>query len=146
RYTYFDDNGWYGIAFLDAYRATGDRADLVEADRAFRFITGPGWDPQTGGAWWNTHHDFVTAEPLAAAAFVGAGLYGITRDQTYLRAVDRLLAWADRNSWDASAGLYQRNPTDGTLMDYVQAMMIGAELELCRYARRPSACEKAEAL
>ena len=32
--TYFDDNGWWGIAFLDAFRATGDRAYLTEAARA----------------------------------------------------------------------------------------------------------------
>ena len=143
--TYFDDNGWWAIAFLDAYRATGDRADLADAARAFWFIATRGW-AAGGGTWWDTRHGHITAEPLAAAAFVGAALYGATGEERYLQTVDRMVAWADRASFDPRARLYQRSPTSPVDMDYVEGMMIGADLELCRYAHRPADCAKARAL
>lgn len=144
--TYFDDNGWWGIAFVDAFRATGDRRYLSDADRAFTFIVRSGWDSAGGGIWWDTRHDHTTAEPLAAAAYVGAVLYAATHRASYLAEAKKLVAWANAHSWNASAQLYGRNPHDGTPMDYVQGMMIGAELELCRAAGLTGDCAAAEAL
>jgi Glycosyl hydrolase family 76 len=145
-HTYFDDNGWWGIAFIDAYRATGDRRYLADAARAFRFIVGAGWDPASGGIWWDTHHGHKTAEPLAAAAYVGAVLYRATRQASYLTQVRKLVTWADRRSWNARLRLYGRSDTDGTVMDYVQGMMIGARLELCAATGARTECAKAEQL
>ena len=54
--TWFDDNGWWGNAFLDAYRATRDARTLRDAERALPFIQGSGWDNRSGGPWWNTSH------------------------------------------------------------------------------------------
>jgi hypothetical protein len=144
--TYFDDNGWWGIAFVDAYRATGDRSYLDAAAKAFRFIVGPGWDPVAGGTWWDTAHGHKTAEPLAAAAYIGSVLYRETRRAAYLTQVRKLLAWADRNSWNRAQRLYGRSATDGTVMDYVQGMMIGARLQLCEATGAKSECSRAEAL
>src|ERR1019366_5787454 len=42
--TWFDDNGWWGLAFLNAYRATGTRRYLSDAERALRYIAAAGWD------------------------------------------------------------------------------------------------------
>ena len=36
--TWFDDNGWWGLAFVNAYRATGSRRWLADAERALRYI------------------------------------------------------------------------------------------------------------
>ena len=46
QHAFFDDNGWWEMSYLDAYRATGDPRDLVDAERAFRFIAEAGWDPR----------------------------------------------------------------------------------------------------
>ena len=35
---YFDDTGWWGVAYLDAYRATGNKRWLFDASRALGFI------------------------------------------------------------------------------------------------------------
>jgi uncharacterized protein YyaL (SSP411 family) len=144
---YYDDDGWWAIGFLDAYRATGDRRYLAAADRAFRFVVS-GWDDQeTGGIWWDTSEsNHKTSEPVAAAAYVGAALYGETGDQFYLDWVRKLIAWADGNDWVTVYGLYGRNHFDDTVMSYVQGMMIGAHLELCHVLDEQDECQRAQQL
>src|ERR1700733_12578647 len=56
--TWFDDNGWWGIAFAEAYRATGTTRYLADAERALRYVASAGWDPNGGGIWWNTEHPY----------------------------------------------------------------------------------------
>jgi uncharacterized protein YyaL (SSP411 family) len=145
-HAYFDDNGWFAIAFLDAYRATNDRSDLVDAERAVRYIDEAGWDSDgDGGTWWETLHLHKTSEPLAAVAYVSASLYRITHDRSWLALAGRYVDWADENVWDPVDDLYGRNEFDPTPMDYVEGMMIGAHVELCRSGRTAS-CRRAERL
>jgi Glycosyl hydrolase family 76 len=145
-HTYFDDNGWWELAYLDAYRATGDAVDLHDAELAFRFIAVSGWDPDGGGVWWETLHLHKTSEPLAAEIYAGFALYEYTHQATYLKTADRFLAWANRYSWNAADGLYQRNATDATVLDYVEGMMIGADLEDCQIKNVQGPCKAAEQL
>lgn len=142
---FFDDDGWWGLGFLDAYRATDNRRFLRDTLRAFDFIERVGWAPQ-GGVWWSTAHTRTTSEPLAAEVLLGALLYERTRRPGYLRIAEHYLAWANAHIWNASRGLYQRAPDDPTVMDYVEGMMIGAEAVLCRTVHRSSFCRSAEAL
>ena len=71
---YFDDTGWWGVAYLDAYRATNNKRWLWDAARALGFIDRFGWDKANGGVWWNVAHDHKTSEPLVAGG--GAIAYG----------------------------------------------------------------------
>jgi len=146
QHTYFDDNGWWELAFLDAYRATGDRRDLADAERAFRFIAVSGWDPNGGGVWWETLHHHKTSEPLAAEIYGGFALYRATGDRSYLDTADKFLAWADTESWNSTKHLVGRNAQDGTVLDYVEGLMIGAELERCQILHIHGTCRAAEAL
>jgi hypothetical protein len=144
---FFDDNGWWGLAFFDAYTATHNRRFLADAIRAFRFIQRAGWARNEGGGiWWDTAHDKKTSEPLAAQILLGAELYGVTHVRGYLNESLKLLRWADQNSWNAQRGLYQRNETDATVMNYVEGMMISAHVELCRATARTWYCERAQKL
>jgi uncharacterized protein YyaL (SSP411 family) len=144
---FFDDNGWWAIAFFDAYTATHDRRFLTDAIRAYRFIAVAGWAANAGGGiWWDTAHERKTAEPLAAETLVGAELYGATHRRSYLEESLKLLAWANAHSWNRKRALYQRNETDHTVLNYVEGMMIGAHVTLCRVLRQPSYCKRAEAL
>ncbi len=70
--TWFDDNGWWGLAFLDAYQATGVSSYLKEAERAFEFVARVGWNEKGGGLWWNTSHPYIAGEPLAAGSLLGS--------------------------------------------------------------------------
>ena len=95
--TWFDDNGWIGLAFLDAYRATGGSSYLSDAERAFSFIAAGGWDAGPGGMWWSTSHPWRSGEALAAAADLAARLYRATGKTTYLRSAEKYIGWADRH-------------------------------------------------
>jgi hypothetical protein len=145
-HSYFDDNGWWELAYLDAYRATGDARDLHDAELAFRFIAVSGWDPNGGGVWWETLHLHKTSEPLAAEIYAGFALYRYTHRASYLETAEKFLAWANRYSWNTAKGLYQRNETDATVLDYVEGMMIGADLEQCQIRGVGGPCTAAENL
>ena len=73
--TWFDDNGWWGLAFLKAYRATGSRRYLADAERALRYIARAGWDPASGGIWWNTEHPYKSGAALASDTLLAVLLY-----------------------------------------------------------------------
>jgi hypothetical protein len=109
--TWFDDNGWWGLAFLDAYRATGNGRYLADAEIAQNFISVSGWDStpgRPGGIWWNTNHSFYAGESLAGGTLLSARLYAITRDPHYLDDALKYIAWGDVWLTDPSTGLYAR--------------------------------------
>jgi Glycosyl hydrolase family 76 len=141
---YFDDSGWFGLAFIDAYAVTHKASYLTDARRALRFIVGSGWDPSHGGGvWWDTFHHHKTIEPLAAAVMIGTRLYTISHDRWALGWATKLLDWANGHSFDRVHGVYQRNATDATDMDYVQGLMVTANWELCKALHQPARCTKA---
>jgi hypothetical protein len=109
--TWFDDNGWWGLAFLDAYRATGNGRYLADAEIAQNFISVSGWDTtpgRPGGIWWNTNHSFYAGESLAGGTLLSARLYAITKDPHYLDDALKYIAWADVWLTDPVTGLYAR--------------------------------------
>jgi Glycosyl hydrolase family 76 len=109
--TWFDDNGWWGLAFLDAYRATGNGRWLTDAEIAQNFISVSGWDTtpgRPGGIWWNTNHSFYAGESLAGGTLLSARLYAITHDQHYLDDALKFIAWGDVWLTDPATGLYAR--------------------------------------
>ena len=96
--TWYDDNAWVGIAFLDAYRATGNHTYLTDAERAFAFIAAGGWDAkQGGGMWWSTEHQWLSGEALAAASELAARLYQTTNQAEYLTDAETYIGWANKN-------------------------------------------------
>src|SRR4051812_1555861 len=109
--TWFDDNGWWGLAFLDAYRATGNPRYLYDAQIAQRFISVSGWDTtpgRPGGIWWNTNHSFYAGESLAGGTLLSARLYALTHQQGYLDDALKFIAWGDVWLTDPATGLDAR--------------------------------------
>ncbi len=91
--TWFDDNGWWGLAFVNAYRATGNHRWLADAGAALRYIVRAGWDPASGGVWWNTEHPFKSGPAIASDALLATLLYEYQHasfDLTWARPPDRL--------------------------------------------------------
>ncbi|HEX4108837.1 MAG TPA: glycoside hydrolase family 76 protein [Solirubrobacteraceae bacterium] len=143
--TWFDDNGWWGLAFFDAYRVTHQARLLTDAERAFTFIATQGWDTAGGGGmWWNTAHPYLAGEPLAAGSLLGADLYSVTGNALYRTDVDGWISWADQH-FAAGNGLYWRTGTDPTPTPYVEGTMIEAQELLCQ-AGDSARCSEASAL
>jgi Glycosyl hydrolase family 76 len=142
--TWFDDNGWWGIAFMDAYRATGSARYLRDAERAFAFIAAQGWDAAGGGLWWNTSHSYRAGEALAAGTLLGALLYQRTHRSFYLNQIDMFLNWADAH-FLTELGLYARTESDPTPTPYVEGPLVEAHQILCQ-AGQQAACVRARQL
>jgi Glycosyl hydrolase family 76 len=141
---WFDDNGWWGLAFLDAYRATGVRSYLGEAERAFAFIARAGWNTRGGGLWWNTSHPYIAGEPLAAGSLLGALLFKLTGKPLYRGEVLKFLGWAE-SSFTTERGLYKRTGFDATPTPYIEGTLVEAQRVLCEVGVS-EACARAMAL
>jgi hypothetical protein len=142
--TWFDDNGWWGLAFLDAYRATGTARYLRDGERAFAFIAAQGWRKDGGGLWWNTSHPYLAGEPLAAGSLLGALLYKVTANPSYRNEVLKFLGWADTN-FVTERGLYKRTGFDPTPTPYIEGTLAEAHQVLCE-AGVSSACGRGRQL
>ena len=141
---WFDDNGWWGLAFMDAYRATGSGRYLHDAEQAFAFIAAQGWDAQGGGLWWNTSHPYKAGEALASATLLGAELYRRTRNPSYVGQVGKFLAWAE-SRFLTEDRLYALSNLNSTPAPYIEGPLVEAHLLLCQAGWRPS-CSRAREL
>jgi Glycosyl hydrolase family 76 len=144
--TWFDDNGWWGLAFVNAYRATGARRYLTDAERALRYIAAVGWDPQGGGIWWNTDHPYKAGEALASGTLLATLLYRETGSQFALAQASRFLEWANTTGFSVANQLYAASDVNPTPIDYIEAPLIYAQAVLCRATSTPGDCQRAELL
>jgi Glycosyl hydrolase family 76 len=141
---WFDDNGWWGLAFLDAYRATGVVRYLHDAERAFAFISRAGWNTAGGGLWWNTSHPYLAGEPLAAGSLLGAELFKLTAKPIYRNRVLSFLSWAQAN-FLTERHLYKRTDFDSTPTPYIEGTLVETWQVLCETGRS-EACARAAGL
>jgi hypothetical protein len=141
---WFDDNGWWGLGFMDAYRATGSARYLRDAERAFTFIAAQGWDRARGGLWWNTSHPYKAGEALAAGSLLGALLFQRTGNPFYLNQVNTFLSWADAH-FLTELRLYARTDSDPTPTPYVEGPLVEAHQILCQSGQQAS-CARAREL
>ena len=144
--TWFDDNGWWGLAFINAYKATGAHRYLRDAERALRYIATVGWDPQGGGIWWNTDHPYKAGEALASGTLLATLLYQQTHSAFALGQALKYLAWANTSGFSAAEGLYAGSNLDPTPIDYIEAPLIYAQALLCTLTTTPPDCERASQL
>jgi hypothetical protein len=150
--TWFDDNSWWGLGFIDAFRALQRCVYLGWAQQAFDFVANQGWDAAGGGFWWNSTRSPAgqkAGEPLAAASLLGALVaqaytsgrcqpaHAATSASALVaadeRAVERFLAWGDQHfaSQDQYPGLYWRTADDPTPTPYIAGPTVEAKQVLC---------------
>jgi hypothetical protein len=140
---WFDDNGWLGLAFLNAYRATHEHRYLHDAQRAFHFIASQGWDP-AGGMWWNTQHPYHSGPALASDTLLGILLYGEDHQRWQLGDVKKYVDWANAHDTHDERQLYLEQPNQSeSVNDYVQAPLIYAQYLLCMHGAGEGYCVRA---
>jgi len=144
--TWFDDNGWWGLAFVNAYRATGAKRWLTDAKRALDYIAAAGWDPDGGGIWWNTLHPYKAGEALASGSLLATLLYQQTHDPRDLAVAQKFLAWGNTAGFSAANGLYAGSNLEPTPIDYIESPLIYAQAVLCQITGTAADCERAEAV
>ena len=144
--TWFDDNGWWGLAFVNAYRATGNRRWLSDAERALGYIAAAGWDRQTGGIWWNTSHPYKAGEAIAAGTLLATLLYQQTHAGGYEKTARMFLGWANTTGFSAANGLYAGSNLNPTPIDYIEGPLIYAQAVLCQLTGDRGDCERSSQL
>lgn len=157
---YYDDTGWWGLAWIDAYDLTGEQQYLSMAESIFTYMTG-GWDTATcgGGLWWNTTHTYKNAITNELFLTLAAKLANRTTG-----SVSRsYLAWAQREwEWflasgmiDASGlindGLNASNPSacvnnHRVVWSYNQGVILGGLVELSKASSDPTLLARAQSI
>jgi len=140
--TWFDDNGWWGLAFLNAYRATGTRRWLADAQRALAYVAAAGWDSDAGGIWWNTEHPYKAGEALAADTLLATLLYQQTHSAFALGQAEKFLLWGNTIGFSSANGLYAGSSLNPTPIDYIESPLIYAQALLCKETASAADCER----
>jgi hypothetical protein len=144
--TWFDDNGWWGLGFVNAYLATGSRRWLSDAQRALSYIAAAGWDRSTGGIWWNTEHPYKAGAALASDTLLATLLYQHTHSRFALAQARRFLAWGSTSGFSSGDRLYAGSSINPEPADYIEGPLIYAQALLCRLTAVTSECQHAERL
>lgn len=140
---YYDDEGWWALAWIDAYDLTGQQQYLNAAEHIFANMTG-GWDDTCGGGiWWSKKRTYKNA--IANELFLSVAAHLSNRAQTAQQR-ERYAAWAKRGwRWFRHSGMIGRNHliNDGltamcennheTTWTYNQGVILGGLAELAQH-------------
>jgi predicted alpha-1,6-mannanase (GH76 family) len=112
--SFFDDNGWWALAWAKAYELTGAPRYLEASRRIFDdMITG--WDDTCGGGlWWNQDRKYKNAIANELFLATAARLHRLSSGGTYY------LDWALRElDWFSASGMIGQNSliNDGLTAD-----------------------------
>lgn len=154
---YYDDEGWWALAWIDAYDFTGRPEYLQMAESIFADMTS-GWDSVcNGGSWWSKARSYKNA--IANELFLSVAAHLANRDAGN-RA--QYLDWANREwAWFAASGMINGNNliNDGltinsstgacanngaTTWSYNQGVVLGGLAELSKLEPDPTLAQTAE--
>ena len=139
---YYDDEGWWALAWIDVYDLSGDSRYLKMAQSIFTDMSG-GWsDTCSGGIWWSKDRKYKNAIAnelfLSVAAHLAARARAGAERKTYL-------TWSRREwQWFSHTGMINADHlvNDGldaqcannhqTAWSYNQGVVLGGLAELYR--------------
>jgi predicted alpha-1,6-mannanase (GH76 family) len=141
---FYDDEGWWALAWIQAYDVTHRPEYLKASEVLFDDISG-GWDNTCGGGvWWNKDRNYKNAIANELFLSVAAHLANRTDGKTQTK----YLNWAVREwTWFAKSGMFNTDNliNDGLTKDcknngrntwsYNQGVVLGGLVELSRATR-----------
>jgi predicted alpha-1,6-mannanase (GH76 family) len=130
--TFFDDNGWWGLAWVAAYDLTGE-SRYLDAARTIFARNLAGWDDVCGGGlWWTTDRTYKNAISNELFITLAAQLHQRTPgDREYLSWALRDWEWLTARALIGSNGLVNDGLTadcgnnGGTTWTYNQGVILG---------------------
>lgn len=156
---FYDDEGWWALAWIDAYDLTGDQQYLTMAKSIFADMT-TGWDDTcSGGIWWNKDRHYKNA--IANELFLSVAAHLANRDASN---GTQYLDWANKEwKWFAHSGMInatglindgltisngQASSTScvnngGTTWSYNQGVVLGGLSELSKLDSDPTLLQTA---
>jgi predicted alpha-1,6-mannanase (GH76 family) len=98
---FYDDEGWWALAWIDAYDLTGNQQYLSMAESIFADMTG-GWDSTCGGGiWWSKDRGYKNA--IANELFLSVAAHLANRESPN---TGQYLDWANKEwTWFAQSGM-----------------------------------------
>jgi predicted alpha-1,6-mannanase (GH76 family) len=129
---FYDDNGWWGLAWVAAYDLTGEDRYLDAARAIFAHNRG-GWDDACGGGlWWNTNRSYKNAITNELFLTLAALLHQRTPgDEEYLSWALRTWEWLTARALIGPDGLVNDGlnghceNNGGTAWTYNQGVVLG---------------------
>lgn len=159
--SYFDDQQWWALAWIDAYDLTGNASYLSMAETIFANVSANGWDTTVcgGGVWWSTDETYKNAITNELFLEVAASLANRTSGD----AAKGYLNWAQKEwSWFKASGminstnlindgLNSTNPNactnnGRTTWTYNQGVILGGLVELSKADQDTTLLPQAEAI
>jgi predicted alpha-1,6-mannanase (GH76 family) len=158
---YDDDEGWWALAWVDAYDLTGKQKYLAMAETIFADIAGE-WETNTcgGGVWWNKKTGYKNA--IANELFLELAA-ALANRAASAEERQKYLDWAQREwTWFRSSGMInaQNLVNDGldsthpnacvnngrTTWSYNQGVILGGLVELYKADPDPTLLPQAQAI
>jgi predicted alpha-1,6-mannanase (GH76 family) len=150
---FYDDEGWWALAWMDVYELRGDARYLDMSKSIFEDMSG-GWSETCGGGiWWkkNEHYKNAIANELFLSVAVRLATVATGEDRV------KYLDWAEREErWFVNSGMINargliNDGLDGscrnnqkTTWSYNQGVILTGLLGLSRLGRDPAALPLAD--
>ncbi len=136
---FYDDEGWWALAWIDVYELEGNKRNLRMAQSIFKDMT-MGWDGTCGGGiWWKKDRHYKNAIANELFLSVAARLALHTKGETRREYV----SWAQREwKWFNASGMINHDGVindglnngctnnGGKVWSYNQGVILGALADL----------------
>jgi len=151
--SFYDDNGWWGLAWVAAYDLTGEDRYLDAAVTIFANMV-TGWDDTCGGGvWWNTDRQYKNAITNELFLTLAARLHQrCPGDTGYLEWALREWDWFTARGLVGAGGLVNDGLTagcannGGVTWTYNQGVVLGGLTALHEITGESSYLVQAEAI
>lgn len=152
---YYDDEGWWALAWVAAYDRTRNKSYLTMAEQIFSNMT-TGWDGTCGGGiWWSKKRQYKNAIANELFLSVAAELAGRTtgaKQTIYLNWANKEWTWFSGSGMINSEnlindGLNSSCRNNGkAVWSYNQGVILGGLTELAKDTNNNSLLQRAQSI
>ncbi|PQE05682.1 glycosyl hydrolase protein [Rutstroemia sp. NJR-2017a BVV2] len=142
---YYDDEGWWALAWIQAYDVTYNPSYLIMAQDIFADMKKGSTTPCGGGIWWDKDHTYVNAIANELYLSVAAHLANrVPFNRDYLNTAKSQWTWFQQSGMINSQNLVNDGLTTEcvnngqTVWSYNQGVIVGALVELAAATRNPA--------